>query len=159
MDSTVPSACLLTFCNYVFALSICYRFHWCTWNKDSKLPEECYSRLSGVLFTDDRFQVSNNKLTFMDLEQRLKQKDTMFTRIVNGQVDIYSLFLISSTNHRPTFKGFYFVAPELDVDIHTCQRSTIHKKVADLIVVDFYYWNCPQEENRSAVISDPDKGA
>ncbi|XP_036934923.1 structural maintenance of chromosomes flexible hinge domain-containing protein 1 isoform X2 [Acanthopagrus latus] len=60
-------------------------FHWCTWNKDSKLPEECYSRLSGVLFTDDRFQVSNNKLTFMDLEQRLKQKDTMFTRIVNGQ--------------------------------------------------------------------------
>ncbi|XP_073343954.1 structural maintenance of chromosomes flexible hinge domain-containing protein 1 [Pagrus major] len=60
-------------------------FSWCTWNKDSKLPEECYSRLSGVLFTDDRFQVSNNKLTFMDLEQRLKQKETMFTRVVNGQ--------------------------------------------------------------------------
>uniref|UniRef100_A0A671UZU4 Structural maintenance of chromosomes flexible hinge domain containing 1 n=1 Tax=Sparus aurata TaxID=8175 RepID=A0A671UZU4_SPAAU len=51
-------------------------FYWCTWNKDPKLPEECYRRLSGVLFTDDRFKVSNNKLTFMDLEQRLKQKET-----------------------------------------------------------------------------------
>uniref|UniRef100_A0A671UZE9 Structural maintenance of chromosomes flexible hinge domain containing 1 n=1 Tax=Sparus aurata TaxID=8175 RepID=A0A671UZE9_SPAAU len=60
-------------------------FYWCTWNKDPKLPEECYRRLSGVLFTDDRFKVSNNKLTFMDLEQRLKQKETLFTRIVKGQ--------------------------------------------------------------------------
>lgn len=60
-------------------------FNWCTWNKDPKLPEECYRRLSGVLFTDDRFKVSNNKLTFMDLEQRLKQKETLFTRIVKGQ--------------------------------------------------------------------------
>lgn len=68
-------------------------------------------------------------------------------------------FFISSTNHRPTLKAFYFEAPELDVDIHTCWRLTIHKKVADLIVVDFYYWNCPQEKNSSAVISHPDQGA
>lgn len=114
--SIIPSVYLLKF-NYVFVLSICYSFNWCTWNKDPKLPEECYRRLSGVLFTDDRFKVSNNKLTFMDLEQRLKQKETLFTRIVKGQVVVYSLFFISSTNHRPTLKAFHFEALELDVDI------------------------------------------
>ncbi|XP_019127178.2 structural maintenance of chromosomes flexible hinge domain-containing protein 1 isoform X1 [Larimichthys crocea] len=59
-------------------------FDWCT-DKKSKLPAECYNRISGVLFTDDKFQVSTNKLTFMDLELKLKNKDTIFTRIVNGQ--------------------------------------------------------------------------
>ncbi|XP_039983129.1 structural maintenance of chromosomes flexible hinge domain-containing protein 1 isoform X2 [Xiphias gladius] len=59
---------------------------WCTWPvKGAKVPQECYSRFSGVMFTDDRFKVSTNKLTFMDLELKLKNKDTIFTRIVNGQ--------------------------------------------------------------------------
>ncbi|XP_071341029.1 structural maintenance of chromosomes flexible hinge domain-containing protein 1 isoform X2 [Trachinotus anak] len=62
-------------------------FEWCTWpNKGAKVPEECYSRFSGVLFTDDRFQVTTNKLTFMDLAMKVKSKDTIFTCVVNGQV-------------------------------------------------------------------------
>ncbi|XP_033494631.2 structural maintenance of chromosomes flexible hinge domain-containing protein 1 [Epinephelus lanceolatus] len=60
-------------------------FDWCAPNKDSKEIAECYSRISGVLFTDDRFKVSTNKLTFMELEQRLRSKDAIFTRLVNGQ--------------------------------------------------------------------------
>ncbi|XP_024248780.1 structural maintenance of chromosomes flexible hinge domain-containing protein 1 [Oncorhynchus tshawytscha] len=61
-------------------------FDWCAWpKKTGTVPAECYSRFSGVLFTNDRFQVSTNKLTFMDLELQLKNKETLFTRIVNGQ--------------------------------------------------------------------------
>ncbi|TSL34555.1 Structural maintenance of chromosomes flexible hinge domain-containing protein 1 [Bagarius yarrelli] len=46
---------------------------------------ECFNRISGVLFTNDRFQVSTNKLTFMDLELKLRDKDTIFTKVCNGQ--------------------------------------------------------------------------
>ncbi|XP_077208774.1 structural maintenance of chromosomes flexible hinge domain-containing protein 1 isoform X2 [Paroedura picta] len=58
-------------------------FEWCAFPKKS--PVECYNRISGVLFTNDKFQVSTNKLTFMDLELKLKDKHTLFTRVVNGQ--------------------------------------------------------------------------
>ncbi|XP_026148078.1 structural maintenance of chromosomes flexible hinge domain-containing protein 1 [Mastacembelus armatus] len=57
-------------------------FDWCArprTQKEQDLPPECYSRISGVLFTDDRFQVSTNKLTFMDLELALRRNDTIFT--------------------------------------------------------------------------------
>ncbi|XP_060631107.2 structural maintenance of chromosomes flexible hinge domain-containing protein 1 [Anolis sagrei] len=61
-------------------------FEWCAVpKKRGPTPIECYKRISGVLFTNDKFQVSTNKLTFMDLEIRLKDKNTIFTRIVNGQ--------------------------------------------------------------------------
>ncbi|XP_068566073.1 structural maintenance of chromosomes flexible hinge domain-containing protein 1 isoform X2 [Cebidichthys violaceus] len=60
-------------------------FDWCTPNKGAKELAECYSRISGVLFSDDRFEVTTNKLTFMDLEMKLKHTDTLFTRIVNSQ--------------------------------------------------------------------------
>nr|XP_019942866.1 PREDICTED: structural maintenance of chromosomes flexible hinge domain-containing protein 1 [Paralichthys olivaceus] len=61
-------------------------FDWCAWNvKAIKVPKDCYSRFSGVLFTNDKFQVTTNKLTFMDLEQKVKSKDTIFTRVVKGQ--------------------------------------------------------------------------
>ena len=43
-------------------------------------------RISGVLFTNDHFQVSTNKLTFIDLEMKLKEKNTVYHRIANGQV-------------------------------------------------------------------------
>uniref|UniRef100_A0A8C4HPB8 Structural maintenance of chromosomes flexible hinge domain containing 1 n=1 Tax=Dicentrarchus labrax TaxID=13489 RepID=A0A8C4HPB8_DICLA len=46
-------------------------FDWCSRGKGAKLPAECYRRVSG--------------LTFMDLELKLKEKDTIFTRVVNGQ--------------------------------------------------------------------------
>nr|XP_015209938.1 PREDICTED: structural maintenance of chromosomes flexible hinge domain-containing protein 1 [Lepisosteus oculatus] len=61
-------------------------FDWCAPPKKRGIvPLECYNRISGVLFTNDRFQVSTNKLTFMDLELRLKDKSTIFTRILNAQ--------------------------------------------------------------------------
>jgi len=45
-------------------------------------------RFSGVLWTNDAFQVSTNKLTFMDLEVKLKDKSTTFNRVLTGQVII-----------------------------------------------------------------------
>ncbi|KAM3593729.1 uncharacterized protein V6R79_020255 [Siganus canaliculatus] len=60
-------------------------FDWCAHSKTSKVPAECYNRISGVLFTDDRFKVTTNKLTFMDLEFKLRDKSTIFSRVVNGQ--------------------------------------------------------------------------
>ncbi|XP_030612265.1 structural maintenance of chromosomes flexible hinge domain-containing protein 1 [Archocentrus centrarchus] len=62
-------------------------FDWCSCKgaKGGDIPPECYSRFSGVLFTDDNFQVTTNKMTFMDLELKLKSKDTIFTLGLNGQ--------------------------------------------------------------------------
>ncbi|KAM4611207.1 structural maintenance of chromosomes flexible hinge domain-containing protein 1-like, partial [Discoglossus pictus] len=61
-------------------------FDWCAPPKKRGLgPLECYNRISGVLFTNDKFQVSTNKLTFLDLSLKLQDKNTIFTRIVNGQ--------------------------------------------------------------------------
>lgn len=54
--------------------------------KGVAVPLECYNRISGVLFANDRFKVSTNKLTFMDLEFQLRDKETIFTRVHNGQV-------------------------------------------------------------------------
>ncbi|CAG5896193.1 unnamed protein product, partial [Menidia menidia] len=65
-------------------------FDWCSWNSKSPVPAECFGRLSGVLFTDDRFQVSTNKLHFMDLELKLKDKETIFTPILNPQQQKHS---------------------------------------------------------------------
>ncbi|XP_059182783.1 structural maintenance of chromosomes flexible hinge domain-containing protein 1 isoform X2 [Centropristis striata] len=59
-------------------------FDWCKVKKETKDLAESYSRISGVLFTDDKFQVSTNKLTFTDLG-KLKDQKTIFTRMVNGQ--------------------------------------------------------------------------
>lgn len=68
-------------------LFVWYSFSWCTWSaKECCGPEECYRRISGVLFTNDKFRVTNNKLTFVDLEQRIKNKNAIFTRVVNKQV-------------------------------------------------------------------------
>ncbi|XP_063155220.1 structural maintenance of chromosomes flexible hinge domain-containing protein 1 [Candoia aspera] len=61
-------------------------FAWCALpQKRGSVPFECYNRISGVLFTNDKFQVSTNKLTFIDLELKLKDRNTLFTRIINGQ--------------------------------------------------------------------------
>ena len=45
-------------------------------------------RFSGCLWTNDAFQVSTNKLTFMDLEVKIKDKNTIFSRIILGQVGV-----------------------------------------------------------------------
>ncbi|RVE58686.1 hypothetical protein OJAV_G00196640 [Oryzias javanicus] len=61
-------------------------FDWCSRPKKvSDLPAECFSRLSGVLFTNDKFSVSTNKLKFMELELKLKNKETIFTPILKDQ--------------------------------------------------------------------------
>lgn len=60
-------------------------FDWCALPKKNRsLPTECYNRISGVLWTNDSFQVSTNKLTFLDLEMKLRDKNTVFTRVVNS---------------------------------------------------------------------------
>ncbi|XP_075682492.1 structural maintenance of chromosomes flexible hinge domain-containing protein 1 [Rhinoderma darwinii] len=61
-------------------------FDWCTIQKKRGIvPAECYNRISGALFTNDKFEVSTNKLTFLDLGLKLQDKNTIFTRITNGQ--------------------------------------------------------------------------
>lgn len=71
-----------------------FSFDWCASPKKRGLaPIECYNRISGALFTNDKFQVSTNKLTFMDLELKLKDKNTLFTRIFNGQVGDHFILL------------------------------------------------------------------
>uniref|UniRef100_A0A669DFZ1 Structural maintenance of chromosomes flexible hinge domain containing 1 n=1 Tax=Oreochromis niloticus TaxID=8128 RepID=A0A669DFZ1_ORENI len=64
-------------------------FDWCSRKHNSRtaldIPPECYRRLSGVLFTDDNFQVTTNKMTFMDLELKLKNNQTIFSLVQNGQ--------------------------------------------------------------------------
>ncbi|XP_034285438.1 structural maintenance of chromosomes flexible hinge domain-containing protein 1 isoform X2 [Pantherophis guttatus] len=61
-------------------------FEWCTLpKKRGNVPIECYNRISGVLFSNDKFEVTTNKLTFMELESKLKDKNTLFKRIINGQ--------------------------------------------------------------------------
>uniref|UniRef100_A0A6Q2ZP32 SMC hinge domain-containing protein n=1 Tax=Esox lucius TaxID=8010 RepID=A0A6Q2ZP32_ESOLU len=100
-------------------------FDWCALPKKAgAVPAECYSRISGVLFTNDRFQVSTNKLTFMDLELQLKSKDTLFTRILNGQeqrVKIHKEFLQwlktchEKWDKQVKFKGFKGTITRMDV--------------------------------------------
>lgn len=61
-------------------------FEWCSAPKKAKsIPIECYNRVSGVLWTNDSFQVSTNKLTFLDLENKLRDKNAVFTRVIGGQ--------------------------------------------------------------------------
>uniref|UniRef100_A0A8C3AMC9 Structural maintenance of chromosomes flexible hinge domain containing 1 n=1 Tax=Cyclopterus lumpus TaxID=8103 RepID=A0A8C3AMC9_CYCLU len=55
-------------------------FDWCSPNKGAKELAECYNRISGVLFSNDVFEVSITKLSFMHLEDKLNKKDTFFTR-------------------------------------------------------------------------------
>ncbi|XP_069587251.1 structural maintenance of chromosomes flexible hinge domain-containing protein 1 [Ranitomeya imitator] len=61
-------------------------FDWCAVPKKRGIvPPECYNRISGALFTNDKFEVSTNKLTFLDLGLKLQDKNTIFTRVTNGQ--------------------------------------------------------------------------
>ncbi|KAM4544117.1 structural maintenance of chromosomes flexible hinge domain-containing protein 1-like [Fundulus diaphanus] len=60
-------------------------FDWCRRPSKNGPPPECYSRFSGVLFTNDKFQVNSSKQKFMDLELKLKDKDTLFTPVFNVQ--------------------------------------------------------------------------
>lgn len=88
---------------------------WCQPPRKSVIPLECYNRFSGCLWTNDSFQVSTNKLTFMDLEVKIRDKNTMFSRIILGQeqrVNISRAFLDwvreSHENHdkQVQFMGF-----------------------------------------------------
>ncbi|XP_054893848.1 structural maintenance of chromosomes flexible hinge domain-containing protein 1 [Poeciliopsis prolifica] len=60
-------------------------FDWCCRPSRSTLPLECFSRFSGVLFTNDKFRVNASKQKFMDLELKLKHKDAHFTPVFNVQ--------------------------------------------------------------------------
>ncbi|XP_023182317.1 structural maintenance of chromosomes flexible hinge domain-containing protein 1-like [Xiphophorus maculatus] len=60
-------------------------FDWCRRPNKSTLPLECFSRFSGVLFTNDKFRVNASKQKFMDLELKLRHKDNLFTPVFNIQ--------------------------------------------------------------------------
>ncbi|XP_026548392.1 structural maintenance of chromosomes flexible hinge domain-containing protein 1-like, partial [Notechis scutatus] len=61
-------------------------FEWCALpKKKGSVPIECYNRISGVLFTDGSFEVTTNKLTFINLESKLKDRNTIFTKVINGR--------------------------------------------------------------------------
>ncbi|XP_041101320.1 structural maintenance of chromosomes flexible hinge domain-containing protein 1 [Polyodon spathula] len=100
-------------------------FEWCsTSKKRGTISEECLNRISGVLFTNDKFEVSTNKLTFMDLELRLKDKDTIFTRVINGQeqrVKIYREFALwlkechEKFDKQIKFSGFKGIMTRTDI--------------------------------------------
>jgi len=51
------------------------------------------SRISGVIWTNDKFQVSTNKLTFIDLEGKLSDKQTVFCRITGKSVSIIYIYI------------------------------------------------------------------
>lgn len=101
-----------TFCVCICLLGfVCFRFEWCARPKKMcAVPLECYNRISGVLFTNDRFQVSTNKLTFMDLELQLRDKETIFTRVLNGQVEstYYSWQVVRNNWYFLVFSALFF---------------------------------------------------
>ncbi|KAM9827309.1 structural maintenance of chromosomes flexible hinge domain-containing protein 1 [Neosynchiropus ocellatus] len=77
---------------------------WCAEsNKSDKVAIECFGRFSGILFANDRFQVTNNKLTFTDLEPKLKT--AVFTCIKNGQArrDVKKEFMAWLENCHKTY--------------------------------------------------------
>ncbi|XP_072234898.1 structural maintenance of chromosomes flexible hinge domain-containing protein 1 [Leuresthes tenuis] len=110
-------------------------FDWCSRRSKESLPDECFSRFSGVLFTDDKFQVSTSKLQFMELELKLKNKDTIFTPIGNVQKyskrgDIQKKFLEWLKNcHNKHDKQVHFRGYK-----ETITRSDLIKKMQ-------YPWN------------------
>ncbi|XP_039253574.2 structural maintenance of chromosomes flexible hinge domain-containing protein 1-like isoform X2 [Styela clava] len=61
-------------------------FDWCRLpKKRGNIPNDCFYRISGCLFTNDKFKVSTNKLTFIDLEGKLRDRSTVFSRVILGQ--------------------------------------------------------------------------
>ncbi|XP_030830808.1 structural maintenance of chromosomes flexible hinge domain-containing protein 1 [Strongylocentrotus purpuratus] len=61
-------------------------FDWCALPKKRvNIPAECYNRVSGALFANSKFEVSTNKLTFIDFEMKLRDKSAVFQRVVGGQ--------------------------------------------------------------------------
>ena len=76
--------------NSISTRYLLFRFRWCTPKAgEYSIPRVCYSRVSGVLFTNDFFKVSSNKLTFMDLEEKLKDPICSVNRVCNGKVCIH----------------------------------------------------------------------
>ncbi|XP_031439419.1 structural maintenance of chromosomes flexible hinge domain-containing protein 1 isoform X2 [Clupea harengus] len=107
-------------------------FEWCACSKKAgAVPAECYNRMSGVLFTNDCFPVSTNKLTFMDLELQLRDRETIFTRVINGQdqrVKIQREFTAwlkechERYDKQIKFMGFQGVTSRLDVSTKKLQH-------------------------------------
>jgi len=61
-------------------------FDWCRVpRKLTNFPIDCYYRISGCLFTNDKFKVSTNKLTFIDLDAKLREDSVKFNRVILGE--------------------------------------------------------------------------
>ncbi|RWS18710.1 hypothetical protein B4U80_09576, partial [Leptotrombidium deliense] len=59
---------------------------WCMRKPNSTIPPECFSRFSGVLWTNTSFEVTQNKLTFQDaLDKKLNEPKVAYTVLVGNQ--------------------------------------------------------------------------
>ncbi|XP_025090642.1 structural maintenance of chromosomes flexible hinge domain-containing protein 1-like isoform X1 [Pomacea canaliculata] len=114
-------------------------FDWCSLPKKNRsLPVECYNRISGVLWTNDSFQVSTNKLTYLDLEMRLRDKNTAFTRVFNGhdkrtQIDKEFLAWLKECHEKHDkqilFAGFKCVKTRVDLPRHRQYPWSVFQRV------------------------------
>uniref|UniRef100_A0A3Q3GMN4 Structural maintenance of chromosomes flexible hinge domain containing 1 n=1 Tax=Labrus bergylta TaxID=56723 RepID=A0A3Q3GMN4_9LABR len=99
-----------------------FQFDWCT-PKGSKPPAECYNRFSGALFTNDAFKVTTNKMSFVDLELTLKNKNIIFTRVENGKVDFTDWLQTCHDKHDKQIKFVDYQG--------TIKREDLPKKMQD----------------------------
>ena len=93
----------------------------------------CFS-VSGVLWTNDKFQVSTNKLTFLDLEMRLKEKQTAYLRIIGKNVsactctctglqEACEIIIFAS---KKMFVGVTFILHVYVITKHKCAKIRLH---------------------------------
>uniref|UniRef100_A0A3P9NN12 Structural maintenance of chromosomes flexible hinge domain containing 1 n=1 Tax=Poecilia reticulata TaxID=8081 RepID=A0A3P9NN12_POERE len=98
-------------------------FDWCRRPPKSTLPLECFSRFSGVLFTNDKFRVNASKQKFMDLELKLRHKDTLFTPVFNVQKEFLQWLekCHSQFDKQVKFLGYVDTVKRPDVSIKKSQ--------------------------------------
>uniref|UniRef100_A0A3B5LUP6 Structural maintenance of chromosomes flexible hinge domain containing 1 n=1 Tax=Xiphophorus couchianus TaxID=32473 RepID=A0A3B5LUP6_9TELE len=98
-------------------------FDWCRRPNKSTLPLECFSRFSGVLFTNDKFRVNASKQKFMDLELKLRHKDNLFTPVFNIQKEFIQWLekCHSQFDKQVKFLGYETTVKRLDVSIKKSQ--------------------------------------
>ena len=83
-----------------------------------------FGSCSGVLWTNNQFQVSTNKLTFIDLEVRLRDKNTVYTRVLPNRNVRFTVRLCINK----TIFGF----------IHTVLKKLQEKRTA--IEKEYHNW-------------------
>lgn len=81
-----------------------------------------------MLWTNDKFQVSTNKLTFIDLEMKLRDKNTAYTRLI-----------VKVTHLLRHSKFFECGTDALNLLPFAREYSVLHNFKVILIKVHYYY--------------------